>query len=128
MTQLRELRQKLQTLNTELFKVLAERKATARSIQDQKKIDNYPTYDAKRELELFLSLEKELRSLCIKELLAFSLLMESHAGQGYPQWSSTVHLAESTGNLSSQINPLLLLLFYPHEIKVKALKSEFKFL
>ena len=128
MTRLKELRQQLKEINLDLFQVLAKRKSVTKAIQDQKKIDKHQTYDAKRELDLFLSLQGELSHLSPKELFAFSLLMESHAGEGYPEWSSTEHLSTKQSTLYDQINPLLLLLFYPHEIKVKALKSEFKFL
>ena len=121
--QLLKLRSKLALLNQSLLKILSERKFTAGEIQIIKDGQNLKKYDPKREYDLFMSMRVELSELSDLELEAFSLLMQDHAGEGYPDWNKGIHLKE--GYDGPKLNPLLLLIFRPSKLNLDALKDEF---
>lgn len=102
MTSLQKLRDDLKSINLELFKILKKRKELVILIQKEKKTNNH--YDKERELALFRDLKNELLTFDERELLAFSLIMESHAKCGdensYPSFFDL--------NPSEFINPNLL--------------------
>lgn len=127
-----ELRHSLHKLNLEFFKLLSERRSTVKSIQSLKPTTASPwrNYDAQRERELFESLRDELVGLGPKELLAFSLLMEAHAGpqQYYPAWSEGVHLLELPIKDFQRTNPLLVKLALPDHFAALRLRPNFAFL
>lgn len=123
---LEKLREQLQETNKRILSLLAQRKTLAKKIQIKKEDQGMGRFDPKRELALFSSLDKDLQALSLKELALFSLMMEAHAGKGYPEWSKGEHLIDyREGEL---INPLLLLLFHPEKLNVDGLKEEYKFL
>lgn len=133
MRHLCEQRQKLLTASSEFLEALLKRKSLAAQIVSTKTELSLPAYDPDRELHLFFELSHKLEQLTLSELMAFSLVMESQAGESYPRWSSGAHLSGERieRNLENQflkMNPLLLLLFYPKLIKVEFLRPDFRFL
>ena len=120
---LQSLRSRLTELNSILLNTLAQRRETAAKIQDIKLHKGAKKYDPQREYELFLSMRGELEPLSDLELEAFSLLMQDHAGVGYPQWNRGDHLIHE--NEGPKLNPLLLLIFRPAKLNLDALKDEF---
>jgi chorismate mutase len=133
-SRLQEFRAKLAQLNFNLLLALDERKIVCREIQATKTIgsSNYPHYDPEREKVVFQEMMLELRQLSIRELLAFSLIMEEHA-QGerpgaYPAWSQGVHLNSAPHQLLEMINPLLLSIILPEVFPSVELNQDFLFL
>jgi chorismate mutase len=128
-SKLSQLREALAQSNSELFLTIAERRQITVLIQD---IKTGPRYDPERELELFKNSQSDLKHLSIKELLAFSLIMEDQAMAmapgSYPSWSLGNHLTAKTGELSEMINPLLLKVAHPSLFSKLTLTAEFKFL
>ncbi len=120
---LQSLRSKLAELNSILLDTLAQRREAAAKIQKIKTEREAKKYDPKREYDLFLSMRDELGGLSDLELEAFSLLMQDHAGIGYPQWNRGVHLINE--HEGPKLNPLLLLIFRPAKLNLDALKDEF---
>lgn len=102
---LHKLRSDLEKINQDLFKIIIRRREIVENIQSLKsKEGEFPFYDEKREKELFSSMKSDLEKLTPKELLAFSLLIESHAQIGdednYPSWFK--------GDITKSTNPNLL--------------------
>ncbi|MEX0797881.1 MAG: hypothetical protein WEB87_04400 [Bacteriovoracaceae bacterium] len=131
--QLESCRNKLECANQDLFKALLNRRALAQNIKERKSALKLSDYDPKREAKLFLSHENCLRQLSLKELWAFSLVMEAQAGECYPKWSEQEHLAlngdkENGFKIENKINPLLVLIFHPDKLNVDLLKKDFQFL
>lgn len=113
--------------------MLSERRAVALRIQELKEnTGRYSHYDPEREFELFKSLENELKDLSLKELLAFSLIMEDQATAmapgSYPSWSQFSHLGEPSKDLAGMVNPLLLKVSHPELFSRLKLASDFVFL
>lgn len=129
---LTDLRQSLKNLNGELFKLFTQRRETVQAIQRLKTIprDAHQAFDQAREQALFAQMSSELVALGPKELLAFSLLMEAHAGapEHYPAWSEGVHLLEQPVKDFHRTNPLLLKLVSPKEFQALRLRPNFAFL
>lgn len=128
---LHDLRKELSDLTLDIFKLLEERREVSGSIQKLKAI--YPgfyKFDSKRETEIFSHFRKSLENKSVKELLAISLIIEDHAGQGeshsYPAWSSQIHLEKAVHELFAQVNPLLLKLIRPDLFAQLTLREEFK--
>ena len=104
-------RQELEALNAQFFSLLDQRRLCVKAIQQCKEVKGaYAYFDPQREVELFENFHTELLALSLEELLAFSLLMESHSAfdDRYPRWSQRTHLAQTSGELFEMINPLLL--------------------
>lgn len=130
---LAQLREALAQLNSEFFLTLGERRNLCLKIQEFKEGQGqYPHYDPTREKDVFALFGKELKELTLKELLAFSLIMEDHAQAfapgSYPSWSQRVHLTSSRGELIEMINPLLLKHSHPEVFTKLPLATEFQFL
>ncbi len=113
--------------------MLSERRAVALKIQELKDHSGrYSHYDPEREADLFKKLTPEIKELSLKELLAFSLIMEDQATAmapgSYPSWSQSCHLSEPSKDLASMVNPLLLKASHPELFSRLKLTAEFAFL
>lgn len=102
-------------------------------IQGQKESSGrFSHYDPDREKEIFTRFTSELKNCSIKELLAFSLLMEDHAMAmapgSYPAWSQYIHVASPKREMVEMINPLMLKISHPNFFNPLVLSSEFAFL
>ena len=89
---LAQYREALLQLNSQFFQILSERRATSLRIQELKDVSGrYSHFDPDREKVLFEQMHPELKELTLKELLAFSLVMEDQAMAmapgSYPTWS-----------------------------------------
>lgn len=130
---LAQLREILAQQNSEFFLTLKERRAICIKIQEFKVSgEKYSHYDPAREKEVFTLLKDELKELSIKELLAFSLVMEDQAQAfapgAYPSWSQGIHLTQSDRELVEMINPLLIKVTHPELFARLSLVAEFQFL
>jgi len=130
---LAQCREALAQINSEFFLLLKERRALCLKVQELKNPShNYQHYDPEREKVLFLQLSPDLKNLSIKELLAFSLIMEDQAMAmapgSYPAWSQKIHLITKSDEIHHQINPLLLKLSKPIIFQKLQLTPEFIFL
>jgi len=127
-----ELRQALRSINADLFNLIQRRRDTVRGIQTLKSStpSDWKSFDSQRERDLFQQMRVELAALGPKELLAFSLLMEAHAGapELYPAWSEGVHLLELPLHDFHRTNPLLLKLLSPEQFAALRLRPNFAFL
>jgi chorismate mutase len=132
-SELARLREALAQLNSEFFLTIKERRALTVRIQEFKESNgHYAHYDPDREKELFLKLKPELKVLTLKELLAFSLVMEDHATAmapgSYPSWSHRAHLSRPQNELFEMINPLILKVCWPEFFERLSLTQDFGFL
>ncbi|MGE3611476.1 MAG: chorismate mutase [Bacteriovoracaceae bacterium] len=132
-SKLSELREKLAQLNSELFLTIKERRSLVSKIFQLKEDGGqYPHYDPERERQVVLILENELKALSIKELLAFSLIMEDQAQTlapgSYPSWSMGIHLVKTEREIYQMINPLLLKYTHPVFFEKLNLSPDFSFL
>ena len=128
-----ELRKSLAQMNTELYKKIKERRSICLQIQHLKQpAAGFSFYDPDREKKLFTEHLAVLNELSLKEILAFSLIMEDQAqtlGSGsYPSWSEFVHLDAAETNLVHMINPLLVKVRFPELFSKLNLNTEFNFL
>lgn len=127
-----ELRAKLLELNLELFSLLEKRKILVNRIQDVKLENNLSVFSPEREKILFEKLSPLLKKLTLKELLSFSLLLETHAdpteNNSYPAFSEMIHLRKSTKSpLWYRVNPILLYYYDAKSYFKLPLKEKFKF-
>jgi chorismate mutase len=130
---LSQLRERLAQLNSELFLTLGERRTLCLQIQNEKDSSGrYAHYDPERERDLFGQFQNEIKELSLKELLAFSLIMEDHAMAmapgSYPSWSQCCHVANPKKELAEMINPLMLKISHPNLYQRITLNAEFSFL
>jgi chorismate mutase len=130
---LAQLREALAQLNSEFFLTVAERRNLCVKIQEFKETKGrYSHFDPEREKEIFGLFHAQLKNLSLKELLAFSLIMEDHAMAmapgSYPSWSSMVHLAAPQREVYEMINPLMLKVSRPDFFNRLTLSNEFGFL
>lgn len=128
---LSKLRFQLAQLNTQLFEIIKERAELTHQLQRAKGEALTTHYDAQREKQLFSEHKSAFDQLSLRELAAFSLIMESQAGAPvlYPAWSEGIHLVGANGGgLESLINPLLLKTSQPELFKRLKLKTDFSFL
>lgn len=130
---LSQYREALLQLNSEFFLMLSERRSVSLKIQEMKSSSGrYSHFDPEREKVLFEHMKEELKGPSIKELLAFSLIMEDQAMAmapgSYPTWSNQTHLTEASKELYAQINPLLLKISHPELFSRLNLNPEFTFL
>lgn len=130
---LTQLREALVQMNSEFFLSLADRRKLCVRIQSLKeKIGSYAHYDPEREMLVFKQFQTQLIGLTLKELLAFSLVMEDQAAAlapgSYPNWSSRIHLVEKGLELFEMINPLMLKVSHPEIYQRLKLQPDFTFL
>lgn len=126
-------RESLFQLNTQFFLILSERRLLSLKIQELKgSSGRFSHFDPEREKGLFEQVKTELKELSLKELLAFSLVMEDQAMAmapgSYPAWSSGHHLSDSGDELYHMINPLMLKACRPEMFQRLVLNAEFSFL
>lgn len=131
-SELNQLREALAQSNSEFFLSVTERRRICVRIQTLKEKLGAPHYNPDREKEVFQQFESDFKALTLKELLAFSLVMEDQAGAmapgTYPSWSTRTHLSESGQELFEMINPLLLKVCRPDIFKRLPLSSQYAFL
>lgn len=132
-SELTQLREALAHLNSEYFLTIAERRYLCVKIQEFKEFKGrFAHYDPEREKEIFGLLQIQLKNITMKELLAFSLIMEDHAMAmapgSYPTWSTKVHLVNPSAELFEMINPLMLKISHPELFNRLSLSPEFTFL
>jgi chorismate mutase len=130
---LSQYREALLQLNSEFFLLLAERRSVSVKIQSLKESSGrFSHFDPEREKELFSQMSAEIKPLSIKELLAFSLIMEDQAMAmapgSYPNWSAGIHLQEPSKELFAMVNPILLKTTHPDLFARLSLGHEFSFL
>lgn len=130
---LSQYREALLQLNSEFFLMLSERRSVSLKIQELKgSAGRYSHFDPEREKALFEQMKEELKGPSLKELLAFSLIMEDQAMAmapgSYPTWSSQIHLTQPSKELYAQINPLLLKTSHPDLFSRLNLNPDFSFL
>lgn len=130
---LAQLREGLAQLNSELFLTIRERRSLTVRVQELKGPQGrYAHYDPDREKEIFTHFQTELRGLSLKELLAFSLIMEDQAMAmapgSYPAWSSGAHVVNPEKELFQMMNPLMLKMSRPDFFNRLKLSPEFSFL
>lgn len=129
---LAQLREALAQTNSEFIINLEERRKLCLQIQTLKEKSGISHYDPDQEKKVFTQANAELKKLSLKELLAFSLVMEDQAQAmapgTYPAWSNRVHLKEFRGELFELINPLLLKIVKPEAFKRLTLESDYDFL
>lgn len=130
---LAQLREGLAQLNSEFFLTVSERRSLCLKIQEFKDNEGrYSHYDPNREKEVFQLLTPHFKDLSLKELLAFSLIMEDQAMAmapgSYPSWSQMIHVQEGKRDLSEMINPLLLKMSHPELFSKLKLSTDFTFL
>lgn len=130
---LAQFREALAQLNSELFLTIGERRSLCVKIQEFKESKGrYSHYDPEREKEVFVLFQTQLKECSLKELLAFSLIMEDHAMAmapgSYPAWSQLGHLQEPKRELYEMINPLMLKISRPDFFARLNLTAEFSFL
>lgn len=132
-SELGQLREALAQLNSELFLTIAERRRLCVKIQEYKESKGrYSYFDPEREVSVFALFHDQLKACTIKELLAFSLIMEDQAMAmapgSYPAWSQLVHLQNPSHELFEMINPLILKSSRPDFFKRLQFSAEFSFL
>ncbi|HXH75692.1 MAG TPA: hypothetical protein VNJ08_12035 [Bacteriovoracaceae bacterium] len=130
---LARFREALAQVNSEFFLTVKERRSLCIKIQEFKVVEGrYSSFDPAREKELFSLQKDQLKALSLKELLAFSIIMEDQAQAlapgGYPSWSQFIHLATPQKEIFEMINPLLLKIRSPELFSKLNLTSEFIFL
>lgn len=130
---LAQFREALAQSNSELFYLIAERRSLCLKVQEFKVPQGkYAHYDPKRELEVFELLKDQVKKASMKELLAFSLVMEDQAGAmapgSYPSWSQRSHILNGQGEIFEMINPLLLKASHPDLFSKLNLSQDFQFL
>lgn len=128
-------RLQLEQITSELLTSLDRRKKIVHEIQNLKQLEmntDFPNFDAIREYEIFLKFKDVLKCFSIKELLAFSLIIEAQATTAefsYPSWSTRAHLESFTADLIEQINPIMIMVYNFEKFKELKLRPEFvKFL
>ena len=130
-TKLSELRDSLRDINQQLFKLFLDRRVVVEQIQQKKnQTGAFSSFDSQRELQFFQDLQPALLGLSAQELMAFSILMEGHAGAPltYPAWSEGVHLLEAPSHKEHRLNPLILKILLPDAFATLKLAPHFGFL
>ena len=132
-SKLAQHREALLQLNAQLFLIISERRAISLKVQELKEISGrYSHFDPERENLLFQQMASDIKGLTVKELLAFSLIMEDQATAmapgSYPTWSAGVHLEVPGHELTGMINPLLLKTTHPLLFERLKLNADFTFL
>lgn len=130
---LAQLREALAQLNSELFLTFRERRNVCVKIQEMKdSTGRYSHYDPEREREVFNLFKPQFKDSSLKELLAFSLIMEDHAMAmapgSYPAWSQLIHLSNPKRDLYEMVNPLILKTSHPEFFNRLTFSTDFAFL
>jgi chorismate mutase len=130
---LAQLREALAQLNSEFFLTIKDRRGITLKIQEFKEsTGRYSHFDPDREKEMFTLFQEQLKHLSLKELLAFSLVMEDHAMAmapgSYPSWSDSLHIQSPGREFHEMINPLMLRFARPELFNRLVLSQEFSFL
>ncbi len=130
---LAQLRESLAQANSELFLTIQERRKICVKVQEFKEHKGrYSHYDPEREKQVFEQFKSEMKDLSLKELLAFSLIMEDQAQAfapgAYPTWSQKSHLKDLRNEIYEMINPLMLKISRPEMYAKLQLNSDFEFL
>ena len=130
---LSQLREALAHINSEFFLTVGERRNVCMKIQEFKETKGrYSHYDPERERDIFGLFKEQLKASSLKELLAFSLIMEDHAMAmapgSYPAWSQFSHLTNPKRELYEMVNPLILKISHPEFFNRITLSQEFAFL
>ncbi|MCT4640777.1 MAG: hypothetical protein N4A33_00665 [Bacteriovoracaceae bacterium] len=126
MSRLEQRRSELEDIGIQLFSLLENRKLLVSQIQELKDVSS--SFDVNREKVLFSNQKSKLLKLSLQELLAYSLIIESHAysfNGTYPKWSEQVHLASQNQTIESRINPVLLALYDKKRYDSLQLNEEF---
>lgn len=130
MKELESMRESLSKLSQDLLKSILKRKEIVKDIQQLKdQSEKFYAFDGEQERKLFVKFKNALSQLSLKELLAYSLLIEDHACVevgAYPQWSQGIHLESNQTSLSGMVNPILLATIYKDEYDKLPLNDEFK--
>jgi chorismate mutase len=108
-----KFREHLDELFEQYADLLYERRSVVTQIKQIKKTQMKKPFDQEREEAFFKKCQEKLNEFSLPELLSYSLLMEAHAGDDYPKWSSRVHLENIDNELHEQINPLILKIIRP---------------
>lgn len=132
-SELEQLREALLQANSEFFFTLSERRKLCIAIQEVKGgSGRFSHFDPDREKIVFHHFKQQLSTLSLRELLAFSLVMEDHAlamaPGSYPNWSQRNHLNTHGKDIHEMINPLLLKISHPDMFGRLDLTPEFHFL
>lgn len=132
-SELAQLKEAMAQLNSEFFLTMGERRNITVKLQESRgQTGRYAHFDPEKEKELFTFFQTQLKSCSVKELLAFSLILEDHAMAmapgSYPTWSQMVHLSTPKRELYEMINPIMLKLARPDSFNRLTLSSEFSFL
>lgn len=132
-SELAQIREALAQLNSEFFLTMGERRNLTVKLQESKgSTGRYSHFDPEKEKELFLFFQPQLKSCSVKELLAFSLILEDHAMAmapgSYPTWSQHTHVSTPKNELYEMINPLMLKIARPDSFNRITLSAEFSFL
>lgn len=132
-SKLAQLREALAQSNSEFFLTIKERRSIGLKIQELKDGQGrYSNYDPERELEMFTLIKEELKKHSLRELLAFSLVMEDQAQTfapgAYPNWSQRIHLIDPKNEMVEMMNPLLIKVSHPELFSKLKLASDFAFL
>jgi hypothetical protein len=132
-SELAQLKEALAQMNSEFFLAIAEKRHLTVKIQGYRAASGrYSHFDPEHEKDMFLFFQPQLKTCSIKELLAFSLLMEDHAMAmapgSYPTWSQMIHVAAPKNELYELINPLILKIARPDFFNRLTLAPEFSFL
>jgi chorismate mutase len=132
-SELAQIREALAQWNSEFFLTIKERRnLTDKVLGSQVSAGRYSHYDPEQEKELFTLFQPQLKACSIKELLAFSLILEDHAMAmapgSYPTWSQMTHVTSPKRELYEMVNPLMLKLSRPDFFARVTLSVEFSFL
>lgn len=132
-SKLAQLREALAQCNSELFLSILERRKVCLKVQEFKEQrGRYSHYDPEREKVVFNQFKDQFGELSMRELLAFSLIMEDQAQAfapgAYPTWSLRTHLRNSKQDIFEMINPMLLKIVHPEIFEKLQLHPDFDFL
>ena len=125
---LERYRQTLFTTTQAMLKLKDERKALVTEIQKLKKLKNTTAWAPKQEVRLFTKLSPDLKNSDLLNLfwLSLTIEMQSCVDGTYPCWSKRAHLLEKSFEISEQINPILLKMFYPQDYAKLQLSDFYK--
>jgi chorismate mutase len=132
-SELSQLREALAQSNSELLLTISDRRKLCLRIQGLKeKLTSYSHYVPEQEKKVFEQFASQMKDLTMKELLAFSLIMEDQAQAlapgSYPNWSARIHLSAAEPDLYEMINPLLLKKTHQEIFNRLKLQPDFSFL
>lgn len=110
-----------------ILELMQKRANVVQEIQKFKHDNNERSWSPQQEFKIFKALGLHLKTFNLKELLQFSLMIESQAAKGsdYPKWSEREHLVQPAQGLAQQINPILLYLYNPKEYAKLELVNNF---